>query len=297
MKAPFETSLAGGGKEYSLYPKILWKFEVLRSVRQVRPINITCEIFLNGQSLGRLTKTVTMQSINDCLYYFEDEFGANYPWYTYASYVNENHPQVDRLLKEALDSGIVKQFDGYQSDDPIEVWRQIFAVWSVLQKRGIRYSCIESGPPAMEKYESQHVRFLDESLQATQANCVDGSVLMASILGRIGIEPFLVITPSHMFLGFYLDEDRTTKRFLETTVLNVPPDEEPENLELQRAFGEKYQKRSSWATFLEAANAGRQQYRDHHVNIEDEDEDADFGIVDIRKTRLMGVLPIGFGGK
>jgi hypothetical protein len=66
---------------------------------------------------------------------------------------------------------------------------------------------------------SQYVRTLQESFVNTQANCVDGSVLFASVLRKLGIEPFLGIVPGHMFVGYYLDREMTTRSFLETTML------------------------------------------------------------------------------
>ena len=78
-------------------------------------------------------------------------------------------------------------FTGYQSEDADEVLLQVFAVWNVLQRRGIKYSDISKTTPN-SVVTSQTVRFMDESLKSTQANCVDGSVLMASILEKIGIK-------------------------------------------------------------------------------------------------------------
>ena len=69
---------------------------------------------------------------------------------------------------------------------------------------------------------SQHVRFLDEAVQNSQANCVDGTVLFASVLYKLGIYPVLVKVPGHMFLGFYTDSQRKQISFLETTMLGEP---------------------------------------------------------------------------
>ena len=52
-----------------------------------------------------------------------------------------------------------------------------------------------------------------------QANCVDGSVLMASILRKIGLDVFLFVTPNHCYIGFFTDPARTQMAGLETTIL------------------------------------------------------------------------------
>ncbi|MFZ8431498.1 hypothetical protein ACO1MU_14375, partial [Staphylococcus aureus] len=66
---------------------------------------------------------------------------------------------------------------------------------------------------------SQHVRFIDDSVRVRQANCIDGTVLFASILRKIGIDPLIVLVPGHAFLGFYLDGQRRQIAFLETTMM------------------------------------------------------------------------------
>ena len=67
---------------------------------------------------------------------------------------------------------------------------------------------------------SQSVRFLDDSIENTQANCVDGSVLMASILEKIGISTYLAMVPGHCFLAFNDgDDDDAEVIGLETTKL------------------------------------------------------------------------------
>ena len=54
---------------------------------------------------------------------------------------------------------------------------------------------------------------------ATQANCVDGSVLLASILKKIEIHSYLVLVPGHCYLAFSLDEQGTKLVGVETTMI------------------------------------------------------------------------------
>jgi hypothetical protein len=68
---------------------------------------------------------------------------------------------------------------------------------------------------------SQAVRFINQSITSQQANCVDGSVLFASLIYKIGIQPILVLKPGHMFVGYYLDPGHKEFEFLETTKLGA----------------------------------------------------------------------------
>ena len=48
---------------------------------------------------------------------------------------------------------------------------------------------------------------------------MDGSVLFASLLRAINIDPILVRTPGHMFVGYYTDSSHQDMNFLETTMI------------------------------------------------------------------------------
>ena len=66
---------------------------------------------------------------------------------------------------------------------------------------------------------TQRVRTLDDALESSQINCVDGSVLLASLMKAININPILVRIPGHMFVGYYTDKSHKNMNFLETTMI------------------------------------------------------------------------------
>lgn len=209
-------------------PKVKFDFDALARVTQTRPINVTFKITRNGQALDDIDEVMSLRQINDCV------FAVNSPTpkkngktpdeahdvrFMFAAFVNENHPQVDQVLKEAKATGLCRDFLGYQAGDR-EVFQQVNAIWVALQRRGITYSSITNTTPNKGVY-AQHVRFLDESIGMTQANCVDGSVLIASVLKKIEIKTALVVVPGHCYLAFYSqDPAKGGKLFgLETTML------------------------------------------------------------------------------
>ncbi len=67
---------------------------------------------------------------------------------------------------------------------------------------GVRCFCITANANRSDVALSQHVRLVGESSKSNQANCVDGSVLIASVLEKIGIETDLVKVPGQMFVRF-----------------------------------------------------------------------------------------------
>lgn len=221
----FKGTMTKEGATYGIAPKIRWKYKDLAKVRQPLPINVVFKVKVGDAEEEEDLVVCTLHTINDCPYLHldhdkeKDEITAHNLAFLFAAYVNEDHPWVDQILKQALESRTVENFLGYQADSEDEVFKQVYAVWNVLQQRGITYSDITKISTRSQKVPSQHVRFLDESFAMKQANCVDGSVLMASVLRKIGIDVFLMLTPNHCYIGFYTDKDRKQMAGLETTML------------------------------------------------------------------------------
>ncbi len=290
-----EVTLPKKGEIYRIDPKIKWDYGALLKITQTTPVNITATVTLDDGAPQEKTRTVRARMINDCLFYYGDpEDGADFSW-MFAAYVNEDHPFVDQILKEALDTGIVSQFDGYQSEDPLEVYRQVFAVWAALSRKGIRYSNITTtaADSGNDQVFSQHVRLLDDSVKAAQANCVDGSVLLASILRKIGIEPFLIQIPGHMFMGFYLDPEGETPEYLETTVMGEQnPDEVKAGHQLKKIADAKMRQAREWKTFLLALALGAQEFEE--AADEFEAENPEYTLTNIMHAREAGIMPIGY---
>jgi hypothetical protein len=212
----------------------------------------------------------------------------------FAAYVNEQHPFVDKVLREALDTQIVDSFTGYQAKDKKEVYRQAYALWHALSQRDVRYSSITASVAESESVASQHVRMIDESINNGQANCVDGSVLLASLLRKIGIEPMLVMVPGHCYLAFSLDAEGKELAALETTLIgSVVEDETIKVGGLEDVVGEDSQDENSWKTFAAAIATGVANLNKNAKNFQDA-KNPDYQLISVRAARKLGILPIGF---
>ncbi len=216
-----EATLPEAGADYLLTPRIAYNPAQLAALRQAVTTTITYSLTINGRAQTPRTETLPVHAINDCPFSVVDSTDTETPIdYVFAAYVNENHPYVDAILQEALQKKYVDTFTGDAGSEP-DVYRQVAAVWRVLQERGIRYSDSQVAQPVRNGVVSQYVRLLDESVGAAEVNCVDGSVLLASVLRRIGINPILVVVPGHMFVGFDVTPDRSHQAYLETTLLGA----------------------------------------------------------------------------
>jgi hypothetical protein len=304
--------LAEANHDYYIAPKVNYKFDHLRKVTQQIPLNVDFEVEVNGKSLGDKTETLQIRSINDCPYgvanseeTVDDENiengSADLGW-MFAAYVNENHPQLDKILQEALATKIVDSFDGYQAKDPTDVVKQVFAIWAALQKHGIQYSSVTETPGGSPLVRSQYVRFLDQSIAMTQANCVDGTVLFASLLRKVGINPVLVAKPDHMYVAFNLsestDEDEQELMGLETTYIGASEvdqsDSEPPValVNLEEQLNDRVANGKAWKSFFAAVL-----HAEDDLDENDEKFDAgdpDWQIIDLVEARDKGIMPIAF---
>lgn len=289
-------TILGQDGRAKISPKIMWDYEALIKVRQQRPINVSFSASINGSALPEVTETYTLRSINDCpLCISYDKTGRHDLdlKFLFAAYVNENHPQVQDILKEALECQIVKQFDGYQSENVEQVRLQVWAIWNALQRRGIKYSSVTTTPQS-EMVHSQTVRFMDQSINSQQANCVDGSVLMASVLRKIGIKSYLVLIPGHCFLAFDpFPNNAGLPIGLETTLLGADEitDVKSINLLPEQEIVKEYA--DSLKTFLAAIQSGDKKLQGYARLLQSQ-ENAQFGLISIEDARKQGIMPIPF---
>jgi hypothetical protein len=297
----YTVTLPKQGVRYKVHPPIKYKYNALVRSKQTIPLTVTYRVELPNQPVEEQAVTLTLRSINDCPMSYDKDKTTNDVSFVFAAYVNEEHPQVDKLLREALNAGVVDSFHGYSDEkEPADVLRQAYALWHVLSKRGVRYSDSTTTVGDSEDVNSQHVRLIDESINNAQANCVDGSVLFASLLRKIGIEPFLVTVPGHCYVGFYLDEDGKQRIALETTLIGLKPDSDDDRAieGFTGVVDEQWAKTDSWAAFVAAVQAGTEDMKKNSAKFES-DKESDYQFIPIAEARRLGILPIPFtpGGK
>ena len=281
-ESSIEVRLPRAGDWYQIYPTMLWDWQRLHGVRRAMPETIEFALELDGHEATHLAKNVRVRSVNEAPYFVNDGNQQTDLSWMFAAYVDEEHPLVQKILGDALRVSKLRRFDGYQSKDPEQVYRQVFAVWQVLAQRGIRYSSITRTSSSNKTVLSQYVRFLDESWDNRQANCVDGSVLLASVLRRIDLDPQLVLVPGHMLLAFALDARGGNYAYLETTFLG--------KADASRSTG-KADGSAALANFEAAVEEGIARYAASADRF-GHDAYPEYRIVDIAAARKLGVAPI-----
>ena len=113
---------------------------------------------------------------------------------------------------------------------------QVKALYEALQQLGIRYvnSVLSFSPD--DGLSSQRVRLPRKTLESKNANCLDGTVLFASLLEAITLRPAIVLIPGHAFVAWQIDPaDDQSWTYLETTVIGSKPFEEAMSVGAARA--------------------------------------------------------------
>lgn len=280
-KSQLECKIPAHADSVYVYPQVVWKYDVLRKIQQPIPVSVTMHLKVDDMDLGKQTQSLTMRSIYECLYAWYEEYSDSYTdnSESFAAYVNEDHPILQEVLKEGLTTGIISAYTGYQTANDTDVYAQVLSIWNALQRRGVKYSSITTTSQVSEKLFSQRVRGIEDALKYSQANCVDGTVLLASLLRAIDIDPLLIKVPGHMFLGFYLDENHESVAYLETTMLGFSGSVNTDNLS-------EFSNVESYNSFIKALEMGDNQITQYVTK-------EDFFILDISEARKYKIKPIG----
>ena len=288
-----EFVLAKPHTEYTIYPDIIWNYEALKNNKQAEPISVAVTVELNGKEMGQRVRTFSVRSINECLLgYVTDGTKFHDTGVFFAAYVNEENPMIDQLLREALNTRIVNRFLGYQGGTAGSVDKQVYALWNVLQKRNFRYSSVSNTSLSSNVVFSQRVRTFDDALNSSQINCVDGSVLFASLLRAINIEPILVRIPGHMFVGYYTDNGHKNMDFLETTMIgDVDLDDFFPDERLDSTMVGKTQNQMSRITFDKSKEYANRKYKQHEEGIHS--DKLNYMFLEISKDVRRKIQPIG----
>jgi hypothetical protein len=209
------------GKE-TIYPNIPWSSAVLLKQTSSIPITITIKISDSNGNTKQESENFDLRSINDCPFYMRTYDGKDVDLrFLFAAYVNEEHPKIPEMLKEMLDKGYLETVGKASGDHKRN---QLAAIWQLLRDKGIKYSSITTTTDTGTggRLATQYVRRFGEAINTRQANCIDGTVVFASFLRKIGYNPVIVAVQGHAFLGFYSKEDKSDMEYLETTLIGSP---------------------------------------------------------------------------
>lgn len=152
------------------------------------------------------------------------------------AWVTPNNPAVLNTLRCAADHLEDKAILGYQDGKGVE--NQVKAIYMTLHQMGIvpvnSVHAMSVGPGPF----LQRVRLPRESISTRSISCLDGAILMASLLESASISPALVLVPGYAFLGWQTSETGTWD-YLDTACLGSRSFEDARAM--GRLLAEQYQ--------------------------------------------------------
>jgi len=123
------------------------------------------------------------------------------------SFVTPNHPELKPLIVEA--ANILKektgssQFLEYQTGNTNDVRQQVAAVFAAIHQQGIVYRAL----PASFNEVGQRLTLPHDVITGKLGNCIELTVLFASVLESIGINCGIVFQKGHAYLAIWLVDD------------------------------------------------------------------------------------------
>jgi hypothetical protein len=136
----------------------------------------------------------------------------------FGAFVTPNAPKVLEFLEHIVAVHPERRLVGYQ-DGPAGVRAQVEATYAALKATGVRYvnSTIAFGPDEGEIV--QRVRLPSETLGMNGANCIDGTVLFASLLEAMSLNAAIVALPGHAIVAWETDRNSQAWDYLDTVLI------------------------------------------------------------------------------
>ncbi len=273
-------------------PNLNWKQDALVNAGTKGFFNLNAVLEINDKVVQRFNKRINYHRINDCVHtVIEPEEGKIDLTPLFSIYVNEDNPNIDKILTQCIALGENRPFVGNQwsKDDVI---KQMWWVWQYFTMRGTTYSNIPTTSSNVvessdgSKIYNQFVRFFDQCYNNKQANCVDGSCLLASIYRKIDLDVALVLVPEHCFLAVrpltsdVKGQEDDNVIFLETTLMG--------NTKINNVQYNPNNEGDNWELFKYAINYAHNEVKDY-INKYGTDE---VKLVYIANARANGIKPI-----
>ncbi|MGF0039581.1 DUF4011 domain-containing protein [Peptoniphilaceae bacterium SGI.131] len=198
-----------------------------------------------------------------------------------ASFVMPNLPMITSLLSRA--SQILKKktgdpsFTGYLSDDKNIVRAQLSAIYAAVYEQNISYVSI----PASFFEHGQRIRTPEEVLKYKQGNCVEMSILFASLCVAASINPFIVLVEGHAYVGAWLKEavfdENLVRDYAEISKKLVDGINDLELIE---------------ATYMNAGMNKTFEQAVRRAHSEFQDQETFNAVVDIHRSHMTGIRPL-----
>ena len=169
------------------------------ALRAERPVNLVVTITDQATNSSLLNypfpvKLLPFDSLPFTIKTPENAYPTRYEFM--GASVTPNSPAIEQFLTAAKARAPGQSFPGpFSASLP-----QVKAMFDELKSTGVTYVM---DPTIFSRLDRiQRTRFPREVLASHNAQCLEGTVLFASLLEAIGLEPYIVLVPGHAFVGW-----------------------------------------------------------------------------------------------
>lgn len=211
----------------------------------------------------------------------KNEWGGDAMVELTSAFVMPNDPAVDKLLKATSEvlrrAGKPDQLDGYTSHSRTRTWELASAVWSAIANTKLTYAL----PPASFERIGQKIRTPGVVMEGQVATCLDTSLLFASVLEQLGLNPLIILAKEHAFVGLWLQP----QEFSQLVTEDVSAVRKRLDLKEMVVFETTLVTSFPVAAFSHAVETAQR-----HLT-----EDAFVAAVDVRRARMQKIRPLALG--
>lgn len=215
----------------------------LAKIRSPRPAQLSLKIteLAKGGEKVHIDETIPIEVLPRDYLPLRRKVGADsfVPTFGYmGAWLTSNDPAIETFLTKAKERIEGRSFVGEQGPTV----PQIKALFDELKSRGVSY--VMDPNVAAEQVFVQRTRLPSEVLASTNAQCLEGTLLFATLFEAIGIKPIIVVVPGHAFVGWHTVAKDGTKGeplFLETTMVGNANFEAAVRVATQRVAAEMKQ--------------------------------------------------------
>lgn len=210
--------------EPELFSREEWPIDEIRPGQvislQQRPLNIPYDVLFNLTEEMRVSITLTTYSLDDpdnvlatkeiSIAVLPANFwgGESRQPDLLAAFVKPNGVYVESLVRKVTEvlekGGHGRSADGYQSNTREKPYLMAAALWNVIFSQRIAYV----SPVQDFAREGQRIRLAADISSSKISACLDTSLLFASCIELMGLNPVIALGKEHAFVGVWLIDER-----------------------------------------------------------------------------------------
>ncbi|MEI8624988.1 DUF4011 domain-containing protein [Pseudoalteromonas sp. B137] len=198
-----------------------------------------------------------------------------------AAFVKPNGLYVESLVRKVASvletGGHGRSVDGYQSNTREKPYLMLAALWNVIFQEKLAYV----SPPQGFAKTGQRIRLAADISQSKMTACLDSSILFASCIEAMGLNPVIAITQGHAFAGAWLIDEK----------LPVLCNDDPQDI--RKRFDNRDLVLFETTLVTNAAAVTFEQAKEYARNLLGEDKEEEFVMVlDIAQARSQSIKPL-----